>query len=186
MEDLSPAGERQSLDSDWINRVQNVFGWCVIILMLAIVLQVFCSFFDINPIAAFSSELWWFGKAITLNSLLDFQWHLLVIVALLPAGMVWHMDGHVRVDFLYSKLSATQKSYIDLIGNIVFAFPFLFLGVPAAWNFAMRAWSSDQGSNNDGLNDLYFIKFVLVAGLVILAIVLIIDTIRLIRRVSRR
>lgn len=186
MEDVSSEKERRSSGSIWINRVQTMFGWCVVILMLAIVLQVLCSFFDINPIASFVTELWWFGKAITLNSLLDFQWHILVMVALLPAGLVWYMDGHVRVDFFYSSCGLRQKGYIDLFGNIIFAFPFLFFGIPAAWNFAMRAWISDQGSNNDGLNDLYFIKFVLVSGLAVLAIVLILDTIRLIKLVRRR
>ena len=73
----------------------------LLVLMAAIVLQVICSALDVNPLAEFDTDLAVIGRAVSLNSLLDLQWHLLMIAGLLPAGLVWLKDAHVRVDFIY-------------------------------------------------------------------------------------
>jgi len=159
----------------------SVVGSGLIVLMGAIVLQVLCSALDLNPLAVFDRSYALVGTAITLNSLLDAQWHLLVIAGLVPAGVVWLMDRHVRVDFLYGRLGARGQARINLAGNIVFAAPFFLLVLPAARSFALRAWTSDEGSRNAGLNDLWLIKAVLPLGLGLLALAVLVETIRLIR-----
>ncbi|SEW12465.1 Tripartite ATP-independent transporter, DctQ component [Aliiroseovarius sediminilitoris] len=153
----------------------------LIAMMSGIVVQVVFSTFDINPILSFMRAVPLLGKAITLNSLLDIQWHLLVIIGLIPAGLVWQANKHVRVDFLYQNRSNRTKARIDLVGNLIFAVPFFALGLPAAWSFMMRAWASDEGGRNGGLNDLWLIKAVLPLGLTLLAVAILIETIRLIR-----
>lgn len=157
----------------------SILGVGLIVLMAAIVAQVVCSALDINPLLAFESAYLLVGNAITLNSLLDFQWHLLVITGLLPAGLVWLMDRHVRVDFIYEGRSGKTKARINLIGNLLFAVPFFVLVLPAAWSFMIRAWTSDEGSRNGGLNDLWLIKSFIPLGLGLLALALVIETIRL-------
>lgn len=153
----------------------------LILLMCAIVLQVICSALDINPIVTFTKNWPLVGTAIALNSLLDLQWHLLVITGLLPVGLVWSMDRHVRVDFLYQRLAGKTQSRVNLIGNLLFASPFFALVLSAAWGFMQRAWSSDEGSTNGGLNDLWLIKAVLPVGLGLLALAIFIETLRLVR-----
>ncbi|MEL6315537.1 MAG: TRAP transporter small permease subunit [Pseudomonadota bacterium] len=155
----------------------------LIILMCAIGLQVVFSAFDINPIVAFDREYPVLGKAITLNSLLDLQWHLLVIIGLLPVGLVWALGRHVRVDFIYNKMSTRGQARVNLLGNLVFAAPFFVLMLPAAWTFMMRAWASDEGSASGGLNDLWLIKAVLPLGLGLLALAIVVETIRLVRQI---
>ena len=154
---------------------------CIVILMCAIVLQVICSALDINPLMRFEFDLFLIGRAVTLNSLLDFQWHLLVMVGLLPAGLVWLRDRHVRVDFLFKSRSAPWQARIDLMGNVIFASVFFALMLPASVNFMVRAWHSDEASRNGGLNDLWLIKLFLPLGLAVLAVYIMIDTWRLIR-----
>lgn len=155
----------------------------VAVLMLAIVVQVVCSALDINPIVAFGSDQPILGKAITLNSLLDFQWHLLVMIGLIPVGLVWTLGNHVRVDFIYNTFSDRTKARINLAGNLLFAAPFFFLMLPAAWKFMLRAWSSDEGSASGGLNDLWLIKAVLPLGLGLLALAILVETARLVRQI---
>lgn len=155
----------------------------LIVLMLTIVAQVVFTALDVNPVAVFAGEIPLFGDAITLNSLLDFQWHLLVLTGLLPAGIVWLRDAHVRVDFLYEARTDKAKARIDLVGNLLFAAPFLALAIPAAIDFASRAWRADEGSRNGGLNDLWLIKFVLPLGLSLLALAVVRDLHRLVRNV---
>ncbi|MEQ9259754.1 MAG: TRAP transporter small permease subunit [Roseovarius sp.] len=154
----------------------------VVALMLGIVAQVICAALDLNPIASFETALPILGRAITLNSLLDAQWHLLVIVGLVPAGLVWLRDGHVRVDFLYQRQSPRTRARIDLAGNLAFALPFFALILPAAWDFTARAWRSDEGSRSGGLNDLWLIKAVLPFGLALLALAVAWETLKLLRR----
>ena len=159
----------------------NLLGISLLVLMLAIVIQVLCSALDINPIATFLDDKPVLGRAITLNSLLDFQWHLLVLVGILPAGMVWLIDRHVRVDFFYRGFTQRRKRAIDFVGNCLFAAPFFALVLPASIKFLQRAWSSDEGSPNDGLNDLWLIKSVLPVGLGLFALCVLVETIRLVR-----
>ena len=85
---------------------------------------------------------------------------------MLPAGLVWLKDQHVRVDFFYAKQSARVKNTVDVIGNLLFALPFFFLIIPSSIDFAQRALSSGEGSRNSGLNDLWVIKSVLPMGAV--------------------
>ncbi len=161
----------------------RVLAASVVTLMIAIVVQVMCSALDINPIASFETDQPILGNAITLNSMLDFQWHLLVMVGLLPVGLVWALGKHVRVDFIYNKFSDRTKARVNFAGNLLFAAPFFFLMLPAAWNFMMRAWSSDEGSASGGLNDLWLIKAVLPLGLGLLALAILIETVRLLRHI---
>jgi len=137
---------------------------------------------DINPVLSFTEQLPLLGKAISLNSLLDFQWHLLVITGLLPAGLVWLWDKHVRVDFFYSRRSPGWQNGTDLLGNLIFALPFFALMLPAAWDFAGRAWRSDEGSRNGGLIDLWLIKGMMPIGIALLALAVLIETISFFRQ----
>lgn len=165
--------------------VLNGFAVLVVVLMIAISAQVICSFLDINPLVKFDNQLPVLGGAVTLNSLLDFQWHLLAIIALLPAGIVWRLDRHVRVDFLYARHSDRRKAMVELAGHLLFTAPFLFLCLPAAWSFMMSAYASGQGSRNDGLNALFLIKSTLPLGLGLLAIMLVFDAFVQIGRIRK-
>jgi TRAP-type mannitol/chloroaromatic compound transport system permease small subunit len=44
-----------------------------------------------------------------------------------------------------------------------------------------RAWTSDEAARNGGLNDLWLIKAVLPLGLALLALAVVIETLRLLR-----
>ena len=173
-------------NSVWQKHVLNVFAILVLFLIAAISIQVFCSLLDINPLLAFDQSVVFFGKAITLNSLLDLQWHFLCMIGLLPAGIVWLMNSHVRVDFIYAEQSKRNKAIIELVGHMVFVVPFLFMSVPAAWAFMMSAYTSGQGSRNDGLNDLFLVKATLPFGLLLLALVLLYDVFVQVRRLKAR
>lgn len=165
--------------------LDSALSGLIVLLMIAIVLQVVCSALDINPLASFEASYFLVGKAITLNSLLDFQWHLLVIVGLIPAGLVWLRDGHVRVDFISVTYSNRRRALMNLVGNIVFAAPFLLLTIPATWDFARRAYRSGESGTSGGLTNLWVIKGVLFVGLCLLAVAVVIETVRLAREVLK-
>ncbi len=159
----------------------NALAVLLIALMLCVVLQVACSFFDINPLISFGQSVMFLGKGITLNSLLDLQWHLFALICLVPSGAVLIRDGHVRVDFIYAQLRPGTRRGIDGAGHVIFALPFFVMSLPAAWDFAMRAYRSGEGSRNGGLDDLWLIKLVLPFGLGLLALAILWEAGRLIR-----
>ncbi len=161
----------------------TVLGAGLVVMMGVIVVQVACSALDVNPLMSFDHARALVADAITLNSLLDLQWHLLVITGLLPAGLVWLSDSHVRVDFLYQARHPRTRGRINLCGNLLFAAPFLALALPAAWNFTARAWRADEGSSNGGLVDLWLIKGMLPLGLTLLAVAVLVESWRLLRMV---
>jgi len=107
-----------------------------------------------------------------------------MITGLMPVGLVWQVDKHVRVDFLYDTRTERWKTGVNILGNLIFAAPFCLLILPASWNFMQRAWISDEGSRNGGLNDLWLIKAVLPLGLSLLFIAILIETYRLFRTVQ--
>ncbi|RKF16724.1 TRAP transporter small permease subunit [Roseovarius spongiae] len=161
--------------------LMNALAMLVILLMLCVVLQVACSFLDINPLFSLTSSHTFIGKGITLNSLLDFQWHLFALICLVPSGAILLRDRHVRVDFLYDGFRPGLRRAVDLSGHLLFALPFFAMALPAAWEFAMRARRSGEGSRNGGLEDLWLIKLVLPLGLGLLALAILIESWRLIR-----
>lgn len=184
--DAASDGARESGATVIERHFLNGCAVLVVTLMLGIVAQVVCSLLDLNPLAEFSSTWPLVGDAITLNSLLDAQWHLLAIIALAPAWLVWRRDGHVRVDFLFNAMGPKSRATVDLVGHLLFTGPFLIMATPAAWSFMAGAFRSGQGSNNSGLNDLFLIKAVLPIGLALLALVALVDIVLLIRRLARR
>lgn len=159
---------------------------CVVILAALIGLQVLANALDWNPLATWTRDLPLLGDALTLNRLLDLQWHLLALVALLPAGLVWLRDGHVRVDVMQARLPPRGKAIVDLTGNLLFALPFFAMILPAAWSFALRAWRVDERSANFGLNDLWLVKSAVVAGLALLAAAVLWESVVLLARLARR
>ena len=157
----------------------------ILALAAAVAVQVAANAADLNPLVTFEREWPLVGGAVTLNSLLDLQWHLLAAVALLPAGVVWLRDRHVRVDVVQSRLAPRGKAAVDLAGNVVFALPFLWFALPAAWGFAARSWGMDEGSANGGLVDLWLVKGVLPLGLGLLAGAVAWESARLARALAR-
>jgi TRAP-type mannitol/chloroaromatic compound transport system permease small subunit len=167
--------EQACSGSNWVERALNPFAACLILLVPLIVLQVLAGGLGLNPIAKFESVWPLIGNAITVNTLLDAQWHLLCVIGLLPAGLVWWQDRHVRVDFLWQGFGLRTRSLVELTGHLLFTIPFLALSLPAAWRFTMRAWDSGEGSTGGGLNDLFLVKGLLPLGLALLGCILVAD-----------
>ncbi len=92
----------------------------------------------------------YFGFRLSSNLYLELQWYLFSLLFLLAAASALCNGEHVRVDILYSRLSARARAWIDLLGTVVLMIPFsavtLWLSWPAIRNsWAVREISSDPG-----------------------------------------
>lgn len=84
------------------------------------------------------------------NSLLEVQWYLFSAVFLLGAGYAFLKNVHVRIDFLSHKLSPRTRSWIDIVGIIVFLTPLCWLLIQLSWPLFVNALQSGEMSQNAG------------------------------------
>jgi TRAP-type mannitol/chloroaromatic compound transport system permease small subunit len=84
------------------------------------------------------------------NALIDIQWYLFSDVFLLNAGYVFLKNIHVRIDFVSSRLTPRARSWIDIIGIIVFLLPFCVILIRMSWPLFFNAWQSGEMSQNAG------------------------------------
>jgi TRAP-type mannitol/chloroaromatic compound transport system permease small subunit len=120
---------------DWINdRLGNALMW----LILAAVL--------ISAGNAIVRKLF----SISSNAYLEVQWYLFSAVFLLGAGYTFLKNAHVRIDFIASRLSPRTRSWIDILGIVLFLVPLCWLLIQLSWPIFVNAWESGEMSQNAG------------------------------------
>ena len=145
-------------------------------------------------VLAFLLSLAWFGLLVAAYIVLGGRNMVItdalamVVVALavfLPVALIWAMDRHVRVDFIFASLPARGRHGVELAGHALFTLPFLWCATPAAWAFAERALASAERSRDGGLVDRWMIKGVIPVALGLLFLVVAIDVLRQSRSLTR-
>jgi TRAP-type mannitol/chloroaromatic compound transport system permease small subunit len=80
----------------------------------------------------------------------EMQWYLYSGVFLLGAGYAFLKNVHVRIDFISGRLSARGRSWIDIVGILVFLAPFCWMLIQMSWPLFVKAWQSGEMSQNAG------------------------------------
>lgn len=100
----------------------------------------------------------------------ELEWHLHAALFSLWLGLTYLRDGHVRIDVFVSGLRERTKQWIELVGCFVFAFPYCAVVIYFGWDFFLRAYDQNEGSDAPtGLPMRWIIKLVLFIGLLLLA-----------------
>jgi TRAP-type mannitol/chloroaromatic compound transport system permease small subunit len=84
------------------------------------------------------------------NAYLEVQWYLFAAVFMLGAAYVFLHNGHVRIDFISSRLSKRTNAIIDAIGIVVFLIPLCVIMIDLSWPYFVRAFVSGEMSENAG------------------------------------
>jgi TRAP-type mannitol/chloroaromatic compound transport system permease small subunit len=87
---------------------------------------------------------------ISSNAWLEIQWYLFATTVMLGAAYVLRRNEHVRVDILYTRLSARGQVLLDLFGLIVFLLPVMLVLVVLSWPIFLRMFESGEVSSNAG------------------------------------
>jgi TRAP-type mannitol/chloroaromatic compound transport system permease small subunit len=124
--------------SGLIDRLNEQVGKAIMWLILAVVL--------ISAGNAIARKAFHMGS----NALLDLQWYLYSCVFLLGAGYAFLKNVHVRIDFVSSRLTARGRSWVDIVGIIVFLAPFCVMLIDMSWPLFVKAWQSGEMSSNAG------------------------------------
>ncbi|WP_428356389.1 TRAP transporter small permease subunit [Methyloprofundus sp.] len=142
-----------------IDSFNEQVGRCVSWLSLALVLVTFC--------------------IVVLRYLFDLSWvmmqesiiYLHSLVFMLGAAYTLKHEGHVRVDIIYQRCTATVKAWIDLLGTLLLLLPVAGFMLWSSWGYVSDSWDIMESSRNSGgLPFVYLLKtsLLLMPGLLIL------------------
>ena len=78
------------------------------------------------------------------------------------AGYTMLHRGHVNVDVLYGRLDARRQAWVDILGTLVFLFPWLAVIAVTSAPFVLSSWAIREGSSAaDGMPAVYLLKSLL-------------------------
>ncbi len=152
----------------FLNKIIDAVGWiCVIALLLMIVnvfIDVFVRYVVIDVVKYFDIYLWydkhfsWLGGI----GMQELEWHWFSIMFLMGLGYTLRENGHVRVDVVYDTFAERKKSWINLIGAVIFAIPFCLLVVYYGWDFFLESFNNQENKGDPGsLPRLWPVKLII-------------------------
>ena len=111
----------------------------------------------------------YFGFRLSSNFYLELQWYLFSLLFLLAAASALCKGEHVRVDILYSRLSARARAWIDLLGTIVLMIPFSAVTLWLSWPSIRNSWAVREISSDPGGLPRYPLRtFILICFLLLI------------------
>lgn len=126
-----------------IDRVTGGIGRAVAWMVLLMVL-----------IGAFNAIARYLGRYVGINlssnAYLEMQWYLFSITFLLGAAYALREDAHVRVDVMFSRVSARTQSIINIAGTLIFLIPFSIFIVWVSSPVIRNSWVIREGSPDPG------------------------------------
>jgi len=120
------------------NRFSDMIGVFSAVLLLLLVANVF---FDVVMRYLFNDV------SIGMQEL---EWHLFSMIFLFGVAYTLKADGHVRVDVIYERLSHKRRAVIDILGTLLFLWPFCFLVAGYGIGFAYEAYDINEMSGDPG------------------------------------
>jgi TRAP-type mannitol/chloroaromatic compound transport system permease small subunit len=134
--------------------VARTFAWAFIACIAVIV-------FDVVT-RKFGYQLPGFGS----TRLQELEWQLHAVLFCSWLGYAYMRNAHVRIDIFVDMLNARRRIWIELIGCLVLALPYLAIALPYAHDFFMVSFLQNESSDSpSGLPYRWIVKFVLYAGI---------------------
>lgn len=164
---------RKLLDiADSVEKVPQFFGrlgsWLILPLIAIIMFDVLTRKMFGGSIQQWIQETPALYEYLSPTKLQEWEWHLHGALFMLAIGFSYTMNAHVRVDVLREKVSDRRQAWIELIGLIVFLFPYTIVIGILSWDFIHRAYISHEASAAmTGLSERWIIKSFLLACLVL-------------------
>ncbi|MFQ5658470.1 MAG: TRAP transporter small permease subunit [Candidatus Methylomirabilales bacterium] len=148
--------QRVSRKIDALNeRVGRAISWLAFLMVAVVAWNVFLRLF--------------FAKGSV--AMQELEWALFGPLFLLTAAYTLVHDEHVRVDILYSRLSARAKALVDLAGSLLFLIPVCVLIIWTSWPFIAASWAAGEVSPDPGgLPARYILKAVIPVGFSLLGL----------------
>jgi TRAP-type mannitol/chloroaromatic compound transport system permease small subunit len=104
------------------------------------------------------------------NAWLEVQWYMFAAIVLLGGPYTLKINGHVRVDVIYSALSERARIWIDIVGGLLFLLPICVILVYFTWPWFVDSWRINEGSSNAGGLIRWPVKLLLPVGFALMAL----------------
>ena len=133
--------------SEFFNFINKIAGYICGILVILMTLNVF---FVVMLRYVFGISFIWMQET--------YVW-MHAFVFMLGAGYTYLMNEHVRIDIIYRESSKTYKKIINLVGNIIFLIPFLYIIFFYSFPFVLKSFQMNEISREaGGLGMLFILK----------------------------
>ena len=147
--------------ADAVDRMNDAIGTAIAWLSLFMVL-----FGAYNAVARWATRI--VGFNLSSNAFNELQWYAFSTIFLLGAAWGLRHDVHVRVDVVYSRLSARARAWIDLLGSLLFLLPFCVMMLWVSWPPVMRSFLIREVSPDPGGLPRWPIKALLLVSFALL------------------
>ena len=84
------------------------------------------------------------------NAWLEAQWYLFSAVFLIAAAFTLLNNEHVKVDLVYGHLPRRAQLWVEVVGTILFLFPFCLITIYLSVPVFLAKFASGEISNNTG------------------------------------
>lgn len=109
----------------------------------------------------------------------DLEWHIHGVLLMLTFGFAYLQNAHVRVDIFREMGSRRTQCWIEFIGLVFFALPFLFFMLEKSVDMVAISYHQGEGSESMvGIPWRYVIKSAMPIGFVVVMIAALAMTIR--------
>lgn len=89
----------------------------------------------------------------------------------LGAGYVLLMEKHVRVDFIYERLTVRGKAWVNILGTLLLLWPTMYIIAEKAWPAVERSWRMQETSSTvGGLPFMFLLKGCVIGFCVLVAL----------------
>jgi TRAP-type mannitol/chloroaromatic compound transport system permease small subunit len=125
-------------------------GWLLIVLMCITCTDIFCRKF---------------GIPIPLTKFQEMEYYLHTVVFSMWMGYNYAINTHPRVDSYTETLSFRARAWIELLGCLVFALPFMGIVVYYGWDFFWTSYFQNESSEHAvGLPHRWIVKGIFYLG----------------------
>lgn len=111
--------------------IGKLFGWCIVLLMLAITYEVYRRYVLHDP------TTWAYDVSLMLYGALF----------MMAGAYTLSRNGHVRGDFIYRKWSPTTQAKSDLVLYFIFYFPGILALIYSGWDYFMLSYMLNEHSS---------------------------------------
>jgi len=122
----------------FFDRLNTLVGKILAMLMILLIINVF---YDVI------SRYFFNDGSIAMQEL---EWHLFGVIILFGMSYTLKEEGHVRVDFIYNRLSNKHKALINILGTIFFIIPLALFIIYGSWGFVMDSYTTNEISEDPG------------------------------------
>jgi len=159
----------------WLGEITS---WLALGVLASVIVAVIASAMRANIMLDWGGEIPLFGDNLTVNDVIDLEWHFFAVMVMIGGTYAYLDDKHVRSDLIYAGLSDAKKKWIDSLGDVFLMMPFAAVMCWLSTGFVMRSYNSSEGSDYGGLLDRFLIKTTIPIGFGVLFLVILARVIR--------